>query len=178
METWMKINDDYEISESGTVRSVDRYITACSKNGKKFKKFKRGVTLKPCDNGKGYLSVNLHIDGKTQKQYIHRLVACAFIDNPNNFNEINHKDENKSNNSVSNLEWCDHLYNINYGNCIEKNKKNNSKKPICQYTLNGELVKVWESQKEAGRNGFCRRVINKVLKNGKPYKGFIWKYYE
>ena len=72
--------------------------------------------LKQSKNKYGYLQLGLHKDGKEKKYLVHRLVAENFIDNPNNYPEINHKDENKQNNSASNLEWCDRIYNVNYGN--------------------------------------------------------------
>lgn len=65
---------------------------------------------------KGYLFVQLSKDGKSRNYLVHRLVAGAFIDNPNNLPEINHKDENPLNNVVFNLEWCTHKYNMNYNN--------------------------------------------------------------
>lgn len=67
-------------------------------------------------NSDGYMSVGLHKGGKEKKFLVHRLVAEAFIDNPKNLPEINHKDEDRTNNNVDNLEWCDRFYNLNYGN--------------------------------------------------------------
>lgn len=63
---------------------------------------------------RGYLKINLSINGKRTLKYIHRMVAEAFIPNPNNYKEVNHKDNNPSNNNVNNLEWCDRKYNIEY----------------------------------------------------------------
>lgn len=71
--------------------------------------------LKTTRNSFGYLVVGLTKDNVQKKYLVHRLVAEAFCSNPNHFIEVNHKDENKENNSSSNLEWCDHLYNIRYG---------------------------------------------------------------
>lgn len=70
--------------------------------------------LKATDNGWGYLKVNLYKNGKMKCCRVHRLVANAFLPNPENLPQINHKDEDKTNNNVSNLEWCDRAYNINY----------------------------------------------------------------
>lgn len=70
---------------------------------------------KPRITKDGYLQIGLHKNGIETKFLIHRLVAETFIPNPNNFLEINHKDENKQNNCISNLEWCDHKYNMTYG---------------------------------------------------------------
>ena len=70
--------------------------------------------LKPNDNGIGYFIIQLCKNGKRKNYLIHRLVAEHFLDNPNNLPEVNHKDEDKSNNFVNNLEWCKHKYNMNY----------------------------------------------------------------
>ena len=71
--------------------------------------------LKPHNNGYGYMLVDLYKDGKMKHARVHRLVAEAFIQNPNGLPEVNHKDENKENNSASNLEWCTPSYNKKYG---------------------------------------------------------------
>ena len=99
------IIDGYWIDESGTVFS--EYINA---------------PLKPRDNGRGYLTVGLKINGerKWRHAYIHILTAKAFIPNPENKPEVNHKDENKSNNKVENLEWVTHLENNRYGTKNER----------------------------------------------------------
>ena len=70
--------------------------------------------LKPNNNGIGYFIIQLCKNGKRKNYLIHRLVAEHFLDNPNNLPEVNHKDEDKSNNFVNNLEWCKHKYNMNY----------------------------------------------------------------
>ena len=70
-----------------------------------------GKWLATCDNGHGYKQVFVNVNGKRYVRYIHRLVAECYISNPNNYNEINHKDGNKSNNCVDNLEWCTRSYN-------------------------------------------------------------------
>ena len=74
-----------------------------------------GRWLKPSVNKHGYLTVGLHRNGKRYRKYIHRLVAEAFIPNPLNMPQVNHKDEDKSNNYVENLEWCTAEYNSNHG---------------------------------------------------------------
>lgn len=74
-----------------------------------------GKPLKPFDLGTGYKGVGLYKNKRVFKFYVHRLVAIHFINNPQNFPYVNHKDENKSNNSADNLEWCTARYNINYG---------------------------------------------------------------
>lgn len=74
-----------------------------------------GKQLKPVDGGNGYMTVGLYKNKRAFRFYIHRLVAIHFINNPQNFRYVNHKDENKYNNSVDNLEWCTAGYNSNYG---------------------------------------------------------------
>lgn len=93
-----------------------------------------GLILSSANNGKGYCIVSLYRNGKQKTHRIHRLVAIAFIPNPNNLPEVNHKDEKKENNEVSNLEWCTHDYNCNYGTKNERQSRttilNGSKKGV------------------------------------------------
>ena len=100
----------YEISNLGRIRSVDRIITDINGIERRYK----GVILSPCDSSNGYNVVYLRNNNIRSRKYVHRLVAEAFIDNPNNFNYINHIDLNKKNNRYDNLEWCTQKYNVNY----------------------------------------------------------------
>ena len=84
-------------------------------NVKRINFFKKERFVIPCSKGSGYLYVSLSKNNKQKNFYIHRLVATAFIENPDNLPVINHKDENRSNNIVDNLEWCTQKYNCNYG---------------------------------------------------------------
>ena len=84
------------------------------------KSLKKGLIRKQSDNGNGYKCISLYKNNKSKTFYVHRLVAQAFIPNPNNLPQVNHKDENPSNNCVNNLEWCDSKYNSNYGNHNKK----------------------------------------------------------
>lgn len=97
----------YQVSNLGRVKNLKR-IDAHEHE-------LQGRILKPCKTKNGYLHVNLSKDGKTQSYYVHRLVATAFIENPNNYKEVNHIDEKPINNELSNLEWCDRKYNCNFG---------------------------------------------------------------
>lgn len=108
----------YMISNLGNLKSLDRIVNC--KNGKC--RIRRGVCFKVCkDNRNRYKYVTLwDRNGKFLKTSIHRLVAQAFIPNPNNYPIINHKDENQRNNRVDNLEWCTYKYNNEYNGRIDK----------------------------------------------------------
>lgn len=120
----------------------------------------------------GYLLVDLHKDGKRKTYSLHRLVAMAYIPNPENLPQINHRDENKANNCLQNLEWCDASYNNNYGTHIEKIKK-----PILQYSLDGEFIREWSSATDVGKE-VSAHICDCAKGNRKTAYGFIWKYKE
>ena len=101
----------YEVSSYGRVRSLDRYVKSCYEAYRLHK----GKVLSPGKDKDGYLFVNLYCNGKVHKRFAHRLAAQAFISNPDNLPMVNHKDEDKTNNSVENLEWCNAKYNNTYG---------------------------------------------------------------
>ena len=102
----------YEVSTDGRIRSVDRI----SPHGHRLK----GKELKQISHSAGYLTVFLSKDGKPLPHLVHRLVAETFIDNPDGLGFINHKDEDKHNNNVDNLEWCTKQYNNTYNGKLEK----------------------------------------------------------
>lgn len=102
----------YQVSNLGRVKSLDRFTIRVSDNAKVFYK---GTDLKFRLDRRGYLNVQLSKNGIVKKYRIHRLVALSFIQNPDNLPCVNHKDECKTNNIVSNLEWCSIEFNLNYG---------------------------------------------------------------
>ena len=106
----------YEVSNMGFVRSLDRSVP----NGLGYKRFRKGQIIKMWPNSKGYMRCQLSYNNDKKFYLVHRLVAEAFIPKVNGLPEINHKDEDKTNNSVDNLEWCDRKYNNNYGNRLKK----------------------------------------------------------
>ena len=121
-------------------------------------------------------------DGKRSSHLVHRLVATAFVPNPYNFPEINHKDECNTNNCADNLEWCTSWYNNHYGTRIEKCRKTlfcgGKSKPIEQYDLDGNLIGRFASGTDAARRlGFTQSSINNCCRGVyKQYKNFVWKY--
>lgn len=170
----------YKVSNQGNVYSVERII-----RGKKY----GGLVLKPIYNKDGYVRVYLYENGIMQTKSIHRLVAEAFIPNPNNYLEINHKDEDKTNNYVENLEWCTREHNINHGTRNEKAGLAQSKRVKAINVETGEVL-TFSSTMEAGRKGYgsgsvssaCRGVyksgVGKMIGDGHTYKGHRWCYEE
>lgn len=162
----------YEVSNWGRVKSLERYRKG--PNGSI--RICKGRILKLRTDKDGYLLVALCKNNIKKTFRVHRLVAEAFIPNPDNLPCVNHKDENKQNNVVSNLEWCSYEYNINYGTRNERMAKRRSK-TVLQYTLDGQFVREWESAAEAGRNGFNNGHVASCCRDElKTHKGFIWKY--
>ena len=169
----------YEVSNLGRVKSLGNDKT-------RKEKILSQVKMK-----KGYLMVNLYKNGKMKTCKVHRLVAKAFLENPNGYTCVNHIDENKVNNYVDNLEWCSYKYNSNHGTCQQRRVSNTdykaiaekltngvSSKQVYQYTKDYELVKIWESTQECGRNEFNQGEVAKCCRNeAKSHRGYIWSYH-
>ena len=164
MTIWKDIEGttNYEISSNGNVRN------------KTTKKILKGRKSKS-----GYLQVSIKFDGeeKFKNKYIHRLVAEAFIENKYNKKEVNHKDGNKLNNNLDNLEWVTSSENQKHRHSIGINKTSNRR--IGKFNLNGQLIKEYNSIIEAAEeeNNGIRVSIDNVLQ-GKRFtlKGYVWKY--
>lgn len=156
-EVWKPVPDYegfYEVSNTGKVRSVYRYKKV----------------LKPMISNTGYERVDLFKNKNRKQLSVHRLVAMAFIDNPENKPFVNHKDESKTNNCVDNLEWVTHVENCQYGTAIKrrvehcdyKNRKINNtnqikacSKPVIQFDKTGKIVAKWSSASECAKaNGW------------------------
>lgn len=163
-------------------------------DGKIFSK-KSNKYLKLSKNQNGYLSVELS-NGKCRKRFlVHRLVAQVYIPNIFNLPQVNHKDEDKTNNSVSNLEWCTPEYNMRYGEaaktrhskidyskpCFKENAIKNGK-AVCvrveQVDFNGNVLKVFGSIKEATNSlGVKQSHISECcLNKRKTSNGYVWRY--
>lgn len=156
----------YLISDEGEVMSLPRERS----NGRGIFKTKQRI-LQPGKRGKGnklYEFVVISDENGAKHFSVHRLVAEAFLDNPNNLPEVNHKDENPLNNRVENLEWCSRQYNIEYSKA----------KHISQYTVDGEKLAEYRSITIASRmTGVKRTAINNNLTGwSKTAGGYVWKY--
>ena len=181
-ETWVPVRGFeglYEVSDLGRVRSLDRWIAYISKYGKPYKTLTKGRILS-LKISKGYCLAHLSHQGKAIHKTVHRLVAEAFIPNPDNLPEINHKDENTTNNAVSNLEWCEQLYNIHYGTGIER-RASKKRKAIAKFTKDGTYICTYESVIAAansvgkGRRGTALISSSANNKRTSAY-GYVWRY--
>ena len=152
-------HDGYFISNLGKIYSDKR------KSGRK--------ELKPFANAKGYAYVDL--GGK--KYSVHRLVALTFIPNPQNLPQINHKDENKWNNHVNNLEWCTNEYNHNYGTRNKKMAITESKPLLMISAETGIIVKRYQTEREAEKDGhYHGSILKAIRKEISEYHGFRWEW--
>ena len=164
-EIWKDIEgyEGYQVSNMGRVRSF---------------KYGKVRILKPVANKNGYLKVQLYKNNSLKTIFIHRLVAMAFIPNPNNLPQVNHKDEDKTNNIVSNLEWCDAKYNSNYGTA-RKRMIEKIQKVVIQIDKNTNvIINIFPSLMEAKRQtGYNHGHICKCCKGKlKTTGGYKWSY--
>ena len=172
----------YEVSSLGKVRSLPRYV-ACKNNSNRFI---NGKILNPSVSHDGYKYVDLSNKCIKYRFKIHRLIAISFIDNPKNNPQINHKDGNKLNNNVSNLEWCTNSENQKHAHLIGIKKtpivaisgeNNPNNKPIVQISLDGRILNKFYSATEAMKitninRGHIRSVC---LGKRKTAGGYKWK---
>ena len=167
----------YVVSNTGKVKSLNWNHTGKPKE------------LKSYDNG-GYRRVCISKNGTVKRFLVHRLVAELFLDNPNNYPVVNHKDGNKTNNNVSNLEWISIKDNVNHAietglrprniNCVRKRGRESKLcKPVYQYDKNNNLIRKWNSSFDIEEEfGYDRKTIISCCNGYKPtYRGFIWSHY-
>ena len=162
----------YEISNLGRVKSLSRYVK--SKANSKMKIPER--ILKTGKNKCGYALVVLMKNNKRHNKLVHRLVAEAFINNPENYAVVNHIDGNKQNNNVSNLEWCSTSYNVKHAYLTGLNKKI---KAVIQLDLTGKIIRKYNSVRETEQYGYQSSGVSEAcngLKTNHTYRGFIWRF--
>lgn len=149
-----------EVSTLGRVRTLDRLVSS-----EKYTRFTKGRVLKQYLNHGGYLQVGFHVNGKRVTKSVHRLVSQTFIPNTNNLPMVNHLDCDRTNNNISNLEWCSALYNSQYRDKCRHTAKNNApKSPVFAINLTTLEVSQFRSQHEASRTlGFSQGNINGVI---------------
>ena len=167
-EIWKTITEfeNYEVSNLGRIRNSKKKI------------------LNQYKNTKGYLQLTLYKNKKQYTKRVHRLVAQAFIPNPNNLPQINHKSGIKTDNNINNLEWCTNSYNQleanRMGFCKNRIKKSTeaTRKPISQYDLDGNYIATYISLRDATNktNGSYKSISQCACGKTKSSSGFIWKY--
>ena len=191
IEIWRGIKDYeglYQVSNLGRVRSLDHWVNAKGNS----KRLVKGIILKLKYSKSGYLRVGLRNPNQIFF-LVHRLVAMTFPDlvdwtedakgKPFDELQVNHKDQNKLNNCVNNLEWCTASYNVNYGDRNKKvsewHKQNNKvRKAVLQFTLDGKFVAEYPSVKEAERQTgiFDTSIIRCCKGKGHTAGGYVWRY--
>lgn len=164
----------YKISNAGNVMSCERYVKVCG-GGKRLIK---PQILKQFKCPGGYCEVNLWKNNRQKTTMVHRLVAEAFIDNQLDLPEVNHKDENKENNSVNNLEWCTSKHNANYGTRNKRMVEKKKSKPVVMLGRDGEEIKKFRSLGDASRemNVDISAIIRACKGKQKTCLGYKWAY--
>lgn len=183
MEQWKDIESYegmYQVSNTGRVKSLKRVTQF---KGKDYTRTEQEKILTPAKHQKGYLKAQLRKNDKLKAFFIHRLVAQAFIPNPENKATVNHKNGIKTDNNVNNLEWLSNQENMKHA--YDTGIRNNDKlheaklKPVAQYMKSGELVATYGSVKEAvEKNPTFRQggISSCCLGNYKSSHGYVWKY--
>lgn len=186
-EIWKDISEHpyYQASNLGRVRSTERELHT-TRNGKAFVLKQSGYILRQNINKSGYLMVSLGTRGKRKTYIVSRLIAKLFIPNPENLPEVNHKNEDKLDNRVCNLEWCSREYNQSYGTrnsrISETLLNRDVYRHVLQYDLSGNFIAEHLSISAAerfirGNIGKCGENIRQnILGNTQQAYGYIWKY--
>ena len=176
----------YQVSNLGRVRSLDRLVPAAcalSKGNKVVNYLRKGVIKKQHIAGKsGYQYVGLSIGDKPKYYSVHRLVAKAFIPNPDNLPEVNHIDEDHLNNQADNLEWVTHIQNEHHGTKIERAARTRDRRPVEALNEKGEVVASYDRIADAAKAlgisiSTIWQVCNKI-RNYKTAGGYRWRYKE
>lgn len=178
IEIWKDIKgyeNLYQISNMGRVKSLEKFRV----NGKNGGYIQKSKILKPQQQLNGYLQICLHQDKRIKHFLIHRLVAIHFLPNPQNLPQVNHINEDKTDNRVENLEWCTNEYNLNYGSCITRMKEKLNI-PIIQFSKYDNFIQIWKSTTTASKSlNINKGNINGCLKGRygcKTAGGYKWGY--
>ena len=170
-EEWKDIEGfegKYQVSNFGRVKSLNYNRCGYSR------------LLVPKINNYGYEWVELFANGKGVCRQVHRLVAMAFIPNPNEYPVINHRDENIRNNRADNLEWCDQRYNTRYSLNLHQKERSTRKhkRPIAQIDKDGNIVKIWDYSRQVEKEGNMSQWSILQCCNGKRKTayGYTWHY--
>lgn len=167
----------YKVSNYGRVLSVER------KNARGQTVKQRIKATKP--NNRGYIQICLTKGGQSEYKLLHRIVAEAFILNPQGLPQVNHKDENKNNNRADNLEWCTNLYNRHYGTGLERAMRNHNydeiafknRKYVAQKDDTGHVIAVWHGLIAAAEAvGGNKDAIRNSIRRGQRSSGYYWCY--
>jgi len=172
VEIWKSHPDiaGIEVSTLGRVRTLDRVVSS-----EKRTQFFKGRILKPSSQKGGYLKVGVKVNDKFISKKVHRLVAQAFIPNPENLPEVNHKDCNRANNNVENLEFCTRSYNRQYREKYGVSQTEALGNPVFAINLATLGVSHFSSQAEAGRVlGVFNQSISNVIKGKIKQTGGYW----
>ena len=168
-EIWKPVADypQYSVSSFGRVRSDNLYS------------HREPLIMNTYPNKDGHMRVRLCKDGAVKNYFVHRLVAAAFIANPNGLPVVNHKDENPANNHVDNLEWCTVQENTVY-NKMPQRRADPLRRAIVQKTLSGAVIKKWDSRASiAAETGFSGGNITSACQGKrKSANGYLWEYAE
>lgn len=190
-EQWLPVKGYkglYEVSNLGRVKSLARFNNLFNPRKNKYytRKKRNEIILKNVKKTIGYEQVSLAKNSVQKLFLVHRLVVQAFIPNPENKPQVNHKDGNGFNNSLENLEWCTASENGLHSYRVLKNKAWNKGKfgklspkhtSVIQKSLSGEIIKIWDCGMDAVRSGFESSGICRCCKKqNKTHNGFIWEY--
>ena len=181
VETWVDIEGYeglYQVSTLGRVRSLDRWqynpVAATHQT------LHKGHILNGVVSQRGYLMVGLRpAEGKRKNCSVHRLVAKAFIPNPDNLPFVNHKNYDQLDNRVENLEWCNEAYNVHYGRADQIRQMNQPKrKAVSQYTLDGAFIASYPTMTAAAKAANTHRALIRKCLSGEYQQagGYCWRY--
>lgn len=157
--------EDNVILEDFPNYSVNKYGEVFGLNGK----------LKPTEDKDGYLVITLYNNGVKKQFRVHRIIATAFVPNPNKETKVNHKNEDKKDNRSLNLEWCSVGYNNSYGTRLDRVASKLSKEIEGLDLTTGNKIH-FKSLTEAERNGFTRSLIRRSIKKGSIHAGYKWRF--